>query len=114
MKHYYQGITLSTEPIYLTSKAPDNKKTQTFYTKNGTGILVIDNRYKLDYIDLTINGIYEAIKLNKKERFNRIDLGQYLQNGMNTITFTYPSYINTTGGMRLYVEVAGNNDDTNR
>ena len=114
LKHYYQGITLSTEPIYLTSKAPDNKKTQTFYTKNGTGILVIDNRYKLDYIDLTINGIYEAIKLNKKERFNRIDLGQYLQNGMNTITFTYPSYINTTGGMRLYVEVAGNNDDTNR
>lgn len=114
LKHYYQGITLSTEPIYLTSKAPDNKKTQTFYTKNGTGILVIDNRYKLDYIDLTINGIYEAIRLNKKERFNRIDLGQYLQNGMNTITFTYPSYINTTGGMRLYVEVAGNNDDTNR
>lgn len=114
LKHYYQGITLSTEPIYLTSKAPDNKKTQTFYTKNGIGILVIDNRYKLDYIDLTINGIYEAIRLNKKERFNRIDLGQYLQNGMNTITFTYPSYINTTGGMRLYVEVAGNNDDTNR
>ncbi len=114
LKHYYQGIALSTEPIYLTSKAPENKKTQTFYTKNGTGILVIDNRYKLDYIDLTINGIYEAIRLNKKERFNRIDLGQYLQNGMNTITFTYPSYINTTGGMRLYVEVAGNNDDTNR
>jgi len=114
LKHYYQGITLSTEPIYLTSKAPDNKKTQTFYTKNGTGILVIDNRYKLDYIDLTINGIYEAIRLNKKERFNRIDLGQYLQNGMNTITFTYPSYINTMGGMRLYVEVAGNNDNTNR
>lgn len=114
LKHYYQGIALSTEPIYLTSKAPDNKKTQTFYTKNGTGILVIDNRYKLDYIDLTINGIYEAIRLNKKERFNRIDLGQYLQNGMNTITFTYPSYINTMGGMRLYVEVAGNNDNTNR
>ncbi|MBR1618308.1 SpoIID/LytB domain-containing protein [bacterium] len=114
LKHYYQGITLSTEPIYLTSKTPDNKKTQTFYTKNGTGILVIDNRYKLDYIDLTINGIYEAVRLNKKERFNRIDLGQYLQNGMNTITFTYPSYINTTGGMRLYVEVAGNNDNTNR
>ena len=114
LKHYYQGITLSTEPIYLTSKAPDNKKTQTFYTKNGTGMLVVDNRYKLDYIDLTINGIYEAVRLNKKERFNRIDLGQYLQNGMNTITFTYPSYINTIGGIRLYVEVTGNNDDTNR
>ena len=114
LKHYYQGITLSTEPFYLTSKAPDNTKTQTFYTKDGKGILVVDNKYKLDYLDLTINGIYEAVKLDKKERFNRIDLSQYLQNGMNTITFTYPSYTNTMSGMRIYVELAGNDDDTNR
>ena len=114
LKHYYQGITLSTEPVYLTSKPPENIKTQTFYTKDGTGILVVDNRYKLDYIDLTINGIYEAVKLSKKERFNRIDLGQYLQNGLNTITFTYPSYTNTTGGMRIFVELAGNDDDSGR
>ena len=44
LKHYYQGITLSTEPFYLTSKAPDNTKTQTFYTKDGKGILVVDNK----------------------------------------------------------------------
>ena len=75
---------------------------------------MVDNKYKLDYLDLTINGIYEAVKLDKKERFNRIDLSQYLQNGMNTITFTYPSYTNTMSGMRIYVELAGNDDDTNR
>jgi len=114
LKHYYQGITLSTEPFYLTSKSPENTKTQTFYTKNGTGILVVDNKYKLDYIDLTINGIYEAIKLDKKERFNRIDLGQYLQNGLNTITFTYPPYSNTVGGLRIYVELAGKDDNTDK
>ena len=114
LKHYYQGITLSTEPFYLTSKSPDNTKTQTFYSKNGKGMLVVDNRYKLDYIDLTINGIYEAVKLDKKERFSSIDLGQYLQNGLNTITFKYPSYTNTTGGMRIYVELAGNDDDSRR
>lgn len=114
LKHYYQGITLSTEPFYLTSKAPDNTKTQTFYTKNGQGILVVDNRYKIDYIDLTINGIYEAVRLDKKERFSRVNLSQYLQNGLNTITFTYPPYINTTGGMRIYVELAGNDDNSDR
>ncbi len=114
LKHYYQGITLSTEPFYLTSKSPDNQRTQTFYTKSGNGILVVDNRYKLDYVDLNINGIYEAIKLDKKERFNRIDLRQYLQNGLNTITFTYPSYTNTTGGMQIYVELAGNDDNSSR
>ena len=114
LKHYYQGITLSTEPFYLTSKAPDNTKTQTFYTKDGKGILVVDNKYKLDYLDLKINGIYEAVKLNKKERFSRIDLSQYLQNGLNTITFTYPSYTNVTGGMRIYVELAGKDDDSRR
>ena len=114
LKHYYSGITLSTEPFILTPKFPYNTKTQTFYTKNGSGILVADNKYKLDYVDLTINGIYEAVKLNKKERYNRIDLSQYLQNGTNTITFTCPQYINTTGGLRMYVELAGNNDNSDR
>lgn len=114
LKHYYQGITLSTEPFYLTSKSPDNTKTQTFYTKNGTGILVADNRYKLDYLDLTVNGIYEAVKLDKKERISRIDLGQYLQNGLNTITFTYPIYANANGAVKIYVELAGKDDNTNR
>ena len=114
LKHYYQGITLSTEPFYLSSKSPDNTKTQTFYIKDGKGILVVDNRFKLDYLDLKINGIYEAVKLNKKERFSRIDLSQYLQNGLNTITFTYPSYTNVTGGMRIYVELAGKDDDSRR
>ena len=111
LQHYYQGITLSTEPFYLTSKAPDNKKTQTFYSKNGEGILVVDNRYKLDYVDLTINGVYEAIKLDKKESISHVNLSQYLQKGLNTITFTYPSYYGISGGLRMYVEIAG--DDGN-
>lgn len=112
LKHYYQGITLSTEPFYLTSKSPENEKTQIFYSKNGKGVLVVDNRYKFDYVDLTINGIYEAIKLNKKERFNRVDLSQYLQNGMNKVTFSYPSYTNMKGGLRMYIELAGNDEYT--
>ena len=110
LKHYYKGVTIATEPFYIVSKSPDNTKTQTFYSKSGTGVLVVDNKYKFDYVDLTVNGIYEAIKLNKKERINRIDLSQYLQNGRNTVTFTYPPYTNIKGGLRMYIELAGNDE----
>ena len=110
LKHYYTGITLSTEPFTLYSKMP--QITQSFYTKNGDGVLVIDNKYKIDYVDLTINGVYEAIKLNKNERFNRIDLSRYLQNGLNTVTFTYPSYVNISGGLRMYVELIKKDDSS--
>ena len=114
LKHYYQGISLSTEPFNLGSKSPDNKVSQVFYSKDSKGTLVVDNRYKFDYVDLTINGIYEAIKLNKKERYNRIDLSQYLQNGLNKIVFSYPSYTGNTGMLRMYVELAGCDDRADR
>ena len=114
LKHYYQGITLSTEPFNLGSKSPDNKVSQVFYSKDSKGTLVVDNRYKFDYVDLTINGIYEAIKLNKKERYNRIDLSQYLQNGLNKIVFSYPSYTGNTGMLRMYIELAGCDDRADR
>ena len=113
LKHYYQGITLSTEPFIL-NKYSNNSVTQVFYSKDGSGTLVVDNKYKFDYVDLTINGIYEAVKLNKKERINRIDLSQYLQNGLNKIVFTYPSYTGNTGMLRIYVELAGQNDRADR
>lgn len=109
LKHYYSGISLSTEPFSLTAYQPNNEISQIFYSKDGKGFLVADNKYRLDYIDMTANGIYEALKLDKNERYNRIDLSKYLQNGFNTITFTYPSYANSSAGIKMYVEVAGNN-----
>lgn len=107
LRHYYSGISLSTEPFTLTQK--NNTITQTFYSKDGKAVLVADNRYRLDYIDMTANGIYEALKLDTNERYNRINLSQYLQNGFNTVTFTYPSYANPNTGIKMYIETAGNN-----
>ena len=109
LKHYYQGISLSTEPFILNTYS-NNSVSQIFYSKDGTATLVADNRYKFDYVDLIINGVYEAIKLNKKERYNRIDLSQYLQNGLNKITFKYPSYTGNTGNLKMYIELAGKDE----
>ena len=114
LNHYYKDIILSTEPVTITPNPAKKQISQSFYTKSGNGILVVDNKSRLDYVDLVINGIYESVKLNKNERINRIDLSQYLQNGLNTVTFKYPSYTNTIGGLKLYIEIAGQNDNSNR
>ncbi|MDY6364707.1 MAG: SpoIID/LytB domain-containing protein [Cyanobacteriota bacterium] len=107
LEHYYTDITLGTKPIILSSAPHQKTKTQTFFTKNGKGTLVVDNKYGVEYIDTTINGVFEAIKLNKNTRFNRIDFSPYLQKGVNQVTFTYPK---NTGGIRLYIEIAGKNE----
>lgn len=108
LKHYYSGISLTTEPFILS--ANNNNISQTFYTKNKNTQLVIDNKYKIDYINIVINNCEEVIKLNKSERLNRIDISKYIKKGMNTITFIYPDLQDKNKVLRMYVEVAGNDD----
>lgn len=108
LQHYYSGIVLATEPF--TISPADNKKVQSFYSKDGLATLVVDNRYRLNYADLSVNGVYESVKLNKSERFTRIDLSKYLQKGLNTITFMYPKYSDMNSKLRMYVELAGKDE----
>ena len=108
LKHYYSGIALSTVPVIL--NAVLNSSTQSFYAGGGKAKLVVDNRFKADFLGAKINGVEETFKLNKKERFSKIDLSAYLIKGMNTIVFTYPSYLDKTKSVRFYVEVAGEDE----
>lgn len=108
LKHYYSGISLTTEPFILSSN--NNNISQTFYTKDRNAELVIDNKYKIDYINVKINNCDETIKLNKSERLNRIDISKYIKKGMNTITFIYPDSQDKNKGLRMYIEIAGNDE----
>lgn len=108
LKHYYSGIALSTVPVILNVVL--NSSTQSFYAGGGKAKLVVDNRFKADFLGAKINGVEETFKLNKKERFSKIDLSDYLIKGMNTIVFTYPSYLDKTKSVRFYVEVAGEDE----
>lgn len=110
LKHYYDGITLATEPIILSANNNSKTITQIFYTKDGKAKLVTDNKYKVDFIELNINGVNETIELDKKERYGKVDLSNYLQKGLNTIIFSYPEYQNKNSGVRLYVEIASKNE----
>ncbi len=109
LQHYYTGISITTEPFILSSNNAQNCYTQSFFTKNKHARLIIDNKYKVDYIDAKINDFDEKIPLDKEERFNKIDLSHYLKHGVNSITFYYPAS-ESNKGLRMYIELAGNDD----
>ena len=100
LKHYYNDIVLATEPAILSSG--NNNITKVFYTKNGKATLVIDNKYKVKCIDLNINGSDNKLELDTNERYNIIDLSEYLRVGMNNLKFYYPE---NKGGIRFYIEI---------
>lgn len=110
LKHYYSGITLATVPEVLSANPGQTKVTQSFWTKDGSAFLVVDNKYNVDYIDASINNVDEKITLDTSQRYNRIDISKYLQKGMNTIIFSYPTVHGKNKGIRLYIELAGEDD----
>jgi len=110
LQHYYSGIFLTTEPFILSSNCDQNKFSQTFFTKDKKANLVVDNKYKVNYIDASINNVDEKIKLDTSERINRIDISKHIKRGMNTITFYYPISEGKNKGLRMYIELAGKND----
>ena len=88
------------------------KKTQTFYKDNKKAYLIVDNKYKINYIDVNINGTEKKITFDTNQRINEFDLSPYLYKGMNTITFYYPKSEGNKG-LRMYIELAGNDDGRN-
>ena len=113
LQHYYTGITLGTVPFILSSNSEQNKAVRSFYSKNGQACLVIDNKYKVNYLELNVNGYDYKFHLDSKERINRINLNSYIQKGMNTITFYYPINAGINKGLRMYVELAGQYEYSN-
>ena len=113
LQHYYSGISLTTEPFIISSNSAQNKVTQTFSAKNGEGKLIVDNKYKVRYIDACINNVDEKIELDTSQRINTIDISKYLQKGINTITFYYPLSSGSNKGLRMYVELTGKYDYSN-
>ena len=100
LKHYYTGIVLATEPDVL-STAKRNS-TKNFYTKSDKVNLVIDNKYKVSKLDMTVNDSETKLELDTSQRYNIIDLSKYTIKGMNTVKLFYPE---SKGGIRFYIEI---------
>ena len=103
LKHYYSGITLSTKPVVLSSSS--TPVSQNFYTKDRHAEIVIDNKYKLSYFLVNINGKEHQVTLSKKERVERVDISRYIKHGHNSIMFFYPQDEDRNKGIRLFVEL---------
>ena len=110
LKHYYTGITLTTKPIVLSAQTPSIL--QNFYTKNKNIELVIDNKYKLSYFLVNINGKEEKIELSKGlfNRVERVDISKHIVKGKNTIIYYYPQDEDKDKGIRLFVELVAKDE----
>lgn len=113
LKHYYSGITLATKPVIVSNNANQNVVTQKFYADKKHAELVIDNKYQLSHFLVNINGKEKDFELSKGffKREERIDISKYIKNGRNTITYYYPVDEQSGKGLRLFVELAGKDDD---
>ena len=110
LKHYYTGITLSTKPVILSAQNPSIL--QNFYTKNKKVELIIDNKYKLSYFLVNINGKEEKIELSKGlfNRVERVDISKHIVKGKNTIIYYYPQDEDKDKGIRLFVELVAKDE----
>ncbi len=111
LQHYYSGVALTTEPFILSQSA--NQQTQTFYSKDGKGYLIVENKGKLPYLKINVNYTEGKIDFDTTNIINKIDLSSYLQKGVNTITFNYPLEAGHNKNLKIYVEIVGK-DEFNR
>ena len=111
LQHYYTGITLATKPVIISTEAGQQSATQSFYSKDKKAKLVIDNKFGVNSIAVTINGQKQVFELPKEvfgaKRFVEIDISKYLKQGKNTVTFTSDEFYSSSArkGLRLYIEL---------
>ena len=111
LQHYYTGITLATKPLIISTEAGQQSATQSFYSKDKKAKIVIDNKFGVNSINITINGQKQTFELPREvlgvKRFVEIDISKYLKQGKNTVTFTSDEFYSssTRKGLRLYVEL---------
>ena len=117
LQHYYSGITLGTKPVIVSSEKSQNSVVQTFYATNKQAEIVIDNKFQMNSLNVTINGQEYSFKLPTSffggNRCCRINISDYINKGKNTIVFNYPLSENGHKAIRLFVELVEKDDRNN-
>ena len=117
LQHYYTGIILGTKPVIISSEKTQNSVTQTFYASKKQANIVIDNKFQVSTLNVTINGQDYSFKLPTSffggNRCCRIDISDYINKGKNTVVFNYPMSENGHKAIRLFVELVEKDDRDN-
>lgn len=108
LKHYYTDVSLGTEPVILSSYQTQRQVTQKFYLDHKSAQLIVDNRFRLSKLNLTVNGKEMELPL-VQDLFvfkgpMKIDISDIVKKGENEITFCYPLEEGSMKAVRLYVE----------
>ena len=67
--------------------------------------MIIDNKYKVENLNISVNGAEETISLDTSGRYNTLDLSGYLHKGLNTVNFKYPQNQGKNKGLRIFIEM---------
>lgn len=115
LQHYYTGITLSTNPVILSSNSKQNCIEQSFYAPYKYAKIIVDNKYGVNSLNVSINGREKVFELPKDfighKRFCEIDISDYIHIGRNTLIFSSNEFLTASNkGLRLYVELVKKND----
>ena len=106
LQHYYSGISIGTYPVTLTNSPNQDTASQSFYTKDKKGFLVVENKFRFTDLIVVINS--QELKLEiSPHLFNRakIDLSPYLVSGINNITYIMPYTDTNNKSIKMYVEL---------
>ena len=105
LRHYYDGISLGTCPVYIDSQTMPGPVRQEFYSPTGKADLIIENNQGAENFNFMINS--NKINLNKKylpQGKIRMPLDMYCIKGLNQITFYSPGKNDKTK-LKVWAEV---------
>jgi SpoIID/LytB domain protein len=109
LKWYYRDVSIATIPVVLSVDNPRHVVTQDFYITKKAADLVIDNKFNIPALQVTING--KKLKFNLENPLSnssthRFNIAQYVRSGKNTISFHTPEEVRGDKSIKLYVEIS--------
>lgn len=109
LKWYYRGGSIATIPVVLSADNPHPVVTQSFYITKKAADLVIDNKFNIPVLQVTINGKKLNLNLDNSPSngsMHRVNMAQYVKSGKNTISFHTPGEARGGKSIKLYVEIS--------
>lgn len=106
LKHYYNGIALGTEPVFLFAEGYSKPVKQSFASPYGKGKLWIDNE-GVSAIKVVLNNKQVMIPDNSSPNsLMSLDISKYLIKGINDVVYYPPDPVKDEGlSVKMWIEV---------
>lgn len=105
LQHYYDGISIGTRPVFMSSEGMSSPIRQQFFSPCGKADLIIENNEMIEKFDFMINS--NKVSLNKNflpQGKIRMPLDTYIVKGMNEIVYS-PLEKTEKKNIKVWVEV---------